>query len=360
MNGPRIGSLCTGYGGLDEAVQRVFGGSLAWVSDIDPGAAKIIAHRMPGIPNLGDLTTTDWAAVEPVEIVCGGYPCQPFSSAGLRKGIEDERHIWPHIADALRVLRPRHAIFENVAGHLRRGFDTVLADLAGLGFDVEWCTVRASEVGAPHQRNRLFILATASDAPHLGHQRGGRARDGRNGPADHSDAPADASSAGLEVGPVEHHGPERQAAERGRGESPADAARLGRGEGRTEPARQRGRLDAAGGSSAPSPNTARSGQRAGERDLRPGEPDAAWGGFVPAIRRWEHATGRPAPRAVDDRRRLSPLFVEWLMGLPDGHITAVPDLTRNQQLHALGNGVVPQQAEAAIRLLAGRASTPAP
>nr|WSX25622.1 DNA cytosine methyltransferase [Streptomyces tubercidicus] len=163
--GLRIGSLCTGYGGLDMAAQQVFGGSIAWVSDIDPGACRIIDHRMPSVPNIGDLTTAPWADLEPVDIVTGGYPCQPFSHAGLRKGTEDERHIWPYIATALRVLRPRYAIFENVSGHLRRGFGTVLADLASLGFDVEWTCVRASDVGAPNNpRQRLFILAAAQDS----------------------------------------------------------------------------------------------------------------------------------------------------------------------------------------------------
>ncbi|WP_424567991.1 hypothetical protein [Streptomyces sp. CH-036] len=81
------------------------------------------------------------------------------------------------------------------------------------------------------------------------------------------------------------------------------------------------------------------------------QPDADWGRFAPAVARWEHATGRRAPWATDDRNRLSPAFVEWLMGLPAGHVTDVPGLTRTQQLHALGNGVVPQQASAALRIL---------
>jgi DNA (cytosine-5)-methyltransferase 1 len=337
----RIGSVCTGYGGLDMAVRQVFGGELAWVSDIDPGACQIIAHRMPGIPNIGDLTTTRWEDVEPVDIYIGGYPCQPFSSAGLRKGTEDERHIWPYIANALRVLRPRVAIFENVAGHLRLGFDTVLADLARLGFDAEWCLVRASEVGAPHPPQRLFIYATAQDAdrePRFerrlaapGQTEGRRARadlGGRGGAS-----AADADGRGLTGDAERDRGPEDGQPERASG---VDADRRGVQ-----------RAAAADSDSL--------GWGPAERDLRQGQPDAHWGRFLPAVRRWERASGRRAPRATDDRNRLSPLFVEWLMGLPAGHVTDVPGLTRTEQLKALGNGVVPQQAAAAIRLLADRA-----
>ncbi|MBP2581875.1 DNA (cytosine-5)-methyltransferase 1 [Streptomyces sp. PvR006] len=337
----RIGSLCTGYGGLDMAVQRVFGGTTAWTSDIDPGAARIIAHRMPQVPNLGDLTTTDWAAVEPVDIVCGGYPCQPLSTAGKRKGTNDDRWIWPSIATALRVLRPRYAIFENVANHVRLGLADVLADLAGLGFDAEWCTVRASEVGAPHHRNRLFILATAQDpdsaardqrrlaAPGQAESRGARADAcGRGGtPA------ADADRRGLPRHPERHSGPDDGQPER---EPRLDL--VGRGV-------QRG----------PAPHADPSGRRTDQPDVRPGQPHTDWGRFAPAVARWESVTGRRAPWATDDRRRLSPAFVEWLMGLDSGHVTDVPGLTRTQQLHALGNGVVPQQAEAAIRHLYARA-----
>ncbi|WP_266966011.1 DNA cytosine methyltransferase [Streptomyces sp. NBC_00233] len=321
----RIGSLCTGYGGLDTAVRSVFGGSLAWVSDVDPGASRILAHHHPRVPNLGDLTAVDWAGVEPVDIVCGGYPCQPFSTAGKRKGTADARHIWPSIAHALRVLRPRYAVFENVAGHLRLGFDTVLRDLAAIGFDAEWCLVRASEVGAPHHRQRLFLLATPADPDHIGSDRRGARGAGRDEPAPHRHTAADAGGEGLEVRRVEPHRNERQAAQRGRRQRSADA----------DPG----------------------GRRADDHHVRPGQPDLDWGRFAPAIVRWEAVVGRRAPGATDDRRRLNPTFVEWLMGLPAGHVTDVPGLTRTQQLKALGNGVVPQQAEAALRLLHHRAIT---
>ncbi|MXI30814.1 hypothetical protein GRW10_22625, partial [Escherichia coli] len=88
-----------------------------------------------------------------------GYPCQPFSQAGHRKGINDERHLWPYVFDAIKHLRPRIAFFENVRGHLTLGLTEVLEDLASIGWDAQWTCVRASDVGAPHHRERLFILA---------------------------------------------------------------------------------------------------------------------------------------------------------------------------------------------------------
>lgn len=305
----RIGSLCSGYRGLDMAVEEVFGGTTAWVSDIDPGANKILAHHWPATPNIGDLTTTRWEDVEPVDILCGGYPCQPFSLAGLRKGTADVRHLWPFIANALRVLRPRVAVFENVANHLRLGFDTVLTDLADIGFDAEWVVVRADRaVGAPHQRRRLFFLATAQDA----------------------DSPARGERGLAAPGQAEGGGARADAG--GRGGAPA--ADTDGVEVRQQPVAESGRCG------PPVPGIPR--------------PDA-YGAYAPAVARWEAVTGRCAPGATDDRGRLSTQFVEWMMGLPSGHVTAVPELTRNEHLKAIGNGVVPQQAAAAIRLLAERA-----
>ncbi|MDX3594123.1 DNA cytosine methyltransferase [Streptomyces sp. ID03-2B] len=358
MSELRIGSVCSGYRGLDMAIEAVFGGATAWVSDIDPGANAVLAHRWPDVPNLGDLTAVDWSAVEPVDVFCGGYPCQPFSSAGKRKGTADERHIWPWIARALGVLRPRIAVFENVAGHLRLGFDTVLADLAALGFDAEWCTVRASEVGAPHQRNRLFLLATAADTPNVGHQRAGAARGRGHGPADHRDAPADTARILPEHGELPLGRNALQLGVRAdaprRGTTPAaHPARLGHGNTRAPGLRGIPAAALAGRPPAvPDPDRGRRGPD--QPDVRAGQPDADWGRFAPAIARWENTTGRRAPWATDDRNRLSPAFVEWLMGLPAGHVTDVPGLPRTAQLKALGNGVVPQQATLALHSLVAR------
>lgn len=155
----REGSLCTGYNGLGLATEAVLGCELAWYSEIEPAPSTLMGTRYEGVPNLGDLTTVDWATVEAVDVLTAGYPCQPFSQAGRRQGTDDERHLWPHIADAIAVLRPEWVLLENVRGHLSLGFDQVVADLGGLGYDAEWSLLRAADVGACHGRSRLFVVA---------------------------------------------------------------------------------------------------------------------------------------------------------------------------------------------------------
>jgi len=170
---PRIGSLFSGAGGLDMAVESVFGGQTVWHSEIDSAASKVLAHHWPETPNIGDITCIDWDVWDaiypeilvPVDIICGGYPCQPFSGAAAnrRKGKHDERYLWPYVAEAIRHIRPRIVVLENVAGHRAVGFDQTLADLAACGMDARWVSVRASDVGAMHQRERLFVIAYAAD-----------------------------------------------------------------------------------------------------------------------------------------------------------------------------------------------------
>ena len=154
----KIGSLCTGYGGLDMAVEAFFNAEMAWCAENDKHASKLIEQRF-NKPNLGDIKQIDWATVKPIDILTAGYPCQPFSNAGQRKGTDDERHIWPHIIKAISILRPKFIILENVRGHLSLGFKEVLGDLTKNGYDAKWRVVRASDIGAPHQRARLFIIA---------------------------------------------------------------------------------------------------------------------------------------------------------------------------------------------------------
>ena len=154
----KIGSLCTGYGGLDMAVEAYFQAETIWTCEFDKHASKVIEKRIDK-PNYGNLKTTNWDEVEPIDILTAGYPCQPFSQAGLRKGTEDERHLWPYIKEIIRKLRPSYVVLENVRGHFGLGFREVLSGLTAIGYDARWTLIRASEVGAPHRRERLFILA---------------------------------------------------------------------------------------------------------------------------------------------------------------------------------------------------------
>ena len=157
-----FGSLFSGIGGLDLGLERA-GMQCRWQSEIEPYCVKVLQKHWPHVQNLGDINGIEWERVEPVDVICGGYPCQPFSVAGARNGAEDARHLWPRFADAIRVLRPRYALLENVTGHLSLGFGDVLADLAACGYDTQWDCVPAAAVGAPHLRDRVFVIATRSD-----------------------------------------------------------------------------------------------------------------------------------------------------------------------------------------------------
>jgi DNA (cytosine-5)-methyltransferase 1 len=150
-------SLCTGYGGLDLAVEEFFDAELIGCADIDKSASLAIEKHFK-VPNYGDIRNILNLDLE-IDILTAGYPCQPFSHAGNRKGLNDERHIWPYIAQIIGNFRPDIVILENVRGHLSLGFKEVLADLAENGYDAKWDIIRASEVGAPHQRARLFVIA---------------------------------------------------------------------------------------------------------------------------------------------------------------------------------------------------------
>ena len=352
----KVGSLFSGYGGLDLAV----GGEIAWYSEVEPAACKVMEAHYPGVPNLGDITKVDWAEVETVDVITGGYPCQPFSNAGARKGTADERHLWPYVRDALGVLRPERAVLENVRGHLTLGFDVVLTDLAELGLSARWGVVRAADAGAPHNRARLFIVVgdTNDDGQPAG-QDGRGLREGEE-PGRAQEPKSNRQFAGTSSAFADSYGASGQA---------HDDGRQGRGDAR------RPQLVECGEQVATNPSSERHGSRQGpsclgrvgsqaegsRRDSRaawqePGAGSAArWGDYAPAIDRWEHVIGRPAPSPTIQRAgrdRLNPVFVEWMMGLPDGWVTG-HGLSASQELKMLGNGVVPQQARLALDLLGG-------
>lgn len=296
-----IGSLCSGAGGLDMAVESITGGRVKWCADNARGPAIVQAARY-GVPNLGDITRIDWHTVEPVGIVTAGYPCQPFSAAGRKKGTADERHLWPYIREAIRHLRPRIVVLENVANHRRIGFDVVLGDLAAIGFDADWTSLRAADVGACHGRERLFVVAYPANTDESGSQ--------GPQPARRLDLPLWRTKAAADTG----------------GEEQPRWAGL--------------RADDSTGLWGTRPSDS--------RDDR-GFP---WGDYAAAIDRWSIILGRrpafPVLRGPGGGRQVSPRFIEWMMGLPPGWVTDVPGINRAEKISLLGNGVVPQQAVAAL------------
>ncbi|MEV7589745.1 DNA cytosine methyltransferase [Streptomyces sp. NPDC089922] len=149
------------------AIEALTGGRVTWVADNDPNKAKILARRFPGVPNLGDITLIDWAGLadQGIEIITAGFPCQDISNAGKRVGIEGSRSgIWANVAEAVRVLRPKLVFLENVGAIRSRGLDRVLGDLAACGYDAVWSCYRASAAGAPHHRDRWFLVASPADS----------------------------------------------------------------------------------------------------------------------------------------------------------------------------------------------------
>jgi DNA (cytosine-5)-methyltransferase 1 len=180
-NTQNIISFCTGYGGIELGLRRA-GVDVRTVCNVEIEAfvqANILAKteegRMDNAPIYSDLKTFPARIFRgKIHGIIGGYPCQPFSSAGKRKGEKDPRHLWPYIREHVRAIRPVWCFFENVRGHTTMGLWRVLSDLEEDGYRTEWGLFSAEETGAPHQRIRCFILAhTASREPRQSQARNG-------------------------------------------------------------------------------------------------------------------------------------------------------------------------------------------
>lgn len=342
----KIGSLFTGYGGLDMAID----GTVAWYSEIERAACQVLTAHHPDIPNLGDVTRIEWSTVPAVDILTAGYPCQPFSHLGKRQGENDERHLWPYVAVAIDALRPRVVILENVRGHLTLGFGDVLANLSRLGYDARWGVVRASDAGAPHQRARLFIVSYPSGTGFQGPRSGKSSATARE-----FGLVVTGSDDSVAYSSGERHGSRQRSASVGRlDQDNAGGARQRErswqkpGTGSVE--------DVAHAESAEWGGTQPKHLATGHQGTTEfGErASTAWKQYEPAIRRWERILNRAAPEPTitssNGKPRLSPVFVEWMMGLSEGWVTG-HGLSNAQSLKMLGNGVVPQQAALALRLL---------
>lgn len=320
----RIGSLFSGYGGLDLGVGQVLDAAPVWHAEIASAPSAILAHNYPDVPNLGDVSEIAWDTVPAVDVLTGGFPCQDVSLAGVRRGLipGTRSGLWSIFARAIAELRPRLVVIENVPGLLTapaagsaspvgscpvcldpsgvdalRALGAVLGSLAELRFDAEWGVFPASAVGAAHRRSRIFIVAYPADSPSLRYRI------------------------------------------------------------------RRWDVDPAGGTvPADSPSLSGSVLGGGFRHDASGGAPLSFGPYQPAIDLWSAIMGRPAPEPLRElpngSRALAPEFAEWLMGLPAGWISdpAIP-ISPAARVKAAGNGVVPRQAAAAVRLLLDRIST---
>lgn len=180
----KIGSLFSGYGGLDIAVTQVTGATVAWHCEWDDAPSRILEKHFSGVPNYRDVSKVDFSSIEKVDILTGGFPCQDLSLAGKRAGLKDGTRsgLWSEFARAIEEQRPRLVVIENVRGILSatansevepcawcvgeagdgeppmRALGAVLGSLADLGYDARWVGLRAADAGAPHNRYRIFII----------------------------------------------------------------------------------------------------------------------------------------------------------------------------------------------------------
>lgn len=158
-----VGSLFAGIGGFDLGFERA-GFEIKWQVEIDPFCRAVLAKHWPQVRRYEDVRDVG-AEIERVDVICGGFPCQDISVAGAGAGINGPRSgLWREFARLVGQLRPRYVVVENVAALLDRGIERVVGDLAALGFDAEWQVVPLAAFGAPHLRERVWILAyPASD-----------------------------------------------------------------------------------------------------------------------------------------------------------------------------------------------------
>ncbi len=154
-----FGSLFSGIGGLDLGLERA-GLRCQWQVENDPYCIRVLTKHWPSLPRYGDVRELSGSALEAVDVICGGFPCQPVSTAGRRQAQADPRWLWPHFARLVDELSPRYVIVENVPGlWTTTGGAEVVSDLATLGYDIRWDRLFAATVGTPHLRERVFIVA---------------------------------------------------------------------------------------------------------------------------------------------------------------------------------------------------------
>lgn len=283
----KVGSLFSGVGCGDLGLEWA-GFEHAWFCEVNEYAREVLGLRWPGKPIYGDIKEVDFTAVEPVDVLAGGFPCQDISTAGTGAGIKGERSgLWSEFARAIAEIRPRYALIENSPALVTRGLGVVLSDLAALRYDAEWHCIPASAFGAPHKRDRIWIVAY-TQCPERGTQL--EACHGLESERANSIPQREESSGRLG----------------GSGQAVADSAGIGRGKGWTE-SEIRGRLPNAGGDSCEVSYTMRPGRkeldlaalaaRAGQHTgCAPAEWGKAWWSVEPELGRVAHGIAHRVDR----------------------------------------------------------------
>jgi DNA (cytosine-5)-methyltransferase 1 len=153
--------LFSGIGGFALAAQWANMDTVAFC-EIDQFCQKVLAKNFPNVPIHNDIKTLNGEDFAGIDIITGGYPCQPFSSAGKRRGSDDPRHLWPEMLRVIRAARPNWVVCEHVVGHISNGIDTVLNDFKKEGYETRQFVIPALAVGAPHRRDRVWIVANTA------------------------------------------------------------------------------------------------------------------------------------------------------------------------------------------------------
>jgi DNA (cytosine-5)-methyltransferase 1 len=183
-----FGSLFAGIGGMDLGLERA-GMECRWQVEIDPFCRKVLTKHWPEVPKYGDVTKLDGSELEPVDLICGGFPCQDISTAGRRAGISGPHSgLFREAIRCVRLVRPGGLLLENVAALLQRGMGTLLGELAEEGFDAEWNSVSTADLGAPAVRDRVFTFAYPPSNRLEGHVGGVIAQVPQDGPPKTLDA----------------------------------------------------------------------------------------------------------------------------------------------------------------------------